>query len=39
MRQVDMQFVINEDDYEAAVANLHRCLVEVHDHGEAICVA
>lgn len=39
MRQVDMQFVINEDDYEKAVASLHRCLVEVHDHGEAICAA
>ncbi len=39
MRQVDMQFVINESDYEKAVASLHSCLVEVHDHGEAICVA
>jgi len=39
MRQVDMQFVINEDDYEEAVASLHRCLVEVHDHGDAICAA
>ena len=39
MRQVDMQFVVNEDDYEKGVASLHRCLVEVHDHGEAICAA
>lgn len=39
MRQVDMQFVINEGDYESAVASLHRTLVEVHDHGEAICAA
>jgi aspartate kinase len=39
MRQVDMQFVINEDDYEPAVRSLHRCLVEVHDHGRAICLA
>ncbi|WP_223826033.1 aspartate kinase [Spongiibacter pelagi] len=39
MRQVDMQFVIDEKDYEQAVASLHSCLVEVHDHGEAICVA
>lgn len=39
MRQVDMQFVVNEDDYENAVKSLHRCLVEVHDHGRAICLA
>jgi len=39
MRQVDMQFVIDEDDYEAAVQSLHACLVEVHDHGRAICLA
>lgn len=39
MRQVDMQFVIAQSDYELAVSSLHRCLVEVHDHGEAICLA
>ena len=39
MRQVDMQFVINEDDYDLAVQSLHRCLVEVHDHGRAISFA
>ncbi|UZE95796.1 aspartate kinase [Alkalimarinus alittae] len=39
MRQVDMQFIIDEDDYEMAVKSLHRCLVEVHDHGRAICLA
>lgn len=39
MRQVDMQFVINEEDYEAAIASLHQHLVEVHDHGRAICLA
>ena len=39
IRQVDMQFVLNEDDYEEAVKSLHRCLIEVHDHGEAICAA
>ncbi len=39
IRQVDMQFVINEDDYDLAIQSLHRCLVEVHDHGEAICAA
>lgn len=39
MRQVDMQFIINEDDYEQAIKSLHRCLVEIHDHGSAICLA
>ena len=39
MRQVDMQFVIKEDDYQSAVRSLHRCLVEIHDHGRAICLA
>jgi aspartate kinase len=39
MRQVDMQFVIEGKDYELAVKSLHRDLVEVHDHGNAICVA
>ncbi len=39
MRQVDMQFVIDEADYETAVCSLHECLVEVHDHGRAICLA
>lgn len=28
MRQVDMQFIVNEDDYDQAVLSLHRCLVE-----------
>ena len=36
MRQVDMQFVINEDDYDLAVQSLHRHLVEIHNHGRAI---
>lgn len=39
MRQVDMQFVVEESDYEAAIRRLHEVLVEVHDHGLAICVA
>ncbi len=39
MRQVDMQFVINESDYEEAVRALHARLIEVHDHGAAICAA
>lgn len=39
MRQVDMQFVIHEADFEPAVKSLHAALVEVHDHGRAICLA
>ena len=39
MRQVDMQFVIDTTDYDAAVRALHKHLVEVHDHGDAICAA
>lgn len=37
-RQVEMQFMVNADDYQAAVCALHRELIEVHNHGEAICV-
>jgi aspartate kinase len=39
MRQVDMQFIINEDDYDDAIKSLHSVLVEIHDHGKAICLA
>lgn len=39
MRQVDMQFVVNESDYEQTIKSLHTALVEVHDHGRAICLA
>lgn len=39
MRQVDMQFIVEEEDYTLAVQSLHECLVEVHDHGRAICLA
>lgn len=39
MRQVDMQFIINEDDYDDAIKSLHSVLVEIHDHGAAICLA
>jgi len=39
MRQVDMQFIVDENDYELAVKSLHQCLVEVHDHGIAIVAA
>lgn len=39
MRQVDMQFIVGESDYESAIQGLHQALVEVHDHGRAICLA
>jgi len=39
MRQVDMQFVVDEQDYTLAVQSLHKCLIEVHNHGIAICAA
>lgn len=39
MRQVDMQFVVDEEDYTLAVQSLHKCLIEVHNHGIAICAA
>lgn len=39
MRQVDMQFIINETDYDAAVKCLHVSLIEPHDYGAAICAA
>ncbi len=39
MRQVDMQFILNESDYDQAIQALHSRLVEIHDHGQAICLA
>jgi aspartate kinase len=39
MRQVDMQFIVNESDHDNTVKSLHAALVEVHDHGRAICLA
>lgn len=39
MRQVDMQFIVNENEYETAVKALHASLIEAHDHGSAICLA
>jgi len=39
MRQVDMQFIIDEENYDAAVKSLHKKLVEVHDHGASICAS
>ena len=39
MRQVDIQFIVNESDYDETIKSLHTVLVEVHDHGRAICLA
>jgi aspartate kinase len=39
MRQVDMQFIIDESDYDETVRSLHCRLVEPYDYGVAICVA
>ncbi|MGP4844500.1 aspartate kinase [Marinobacter sp. 1Y8] len=39
MRQVDMQFVIEEDHYEKAIAKLHATLIEPHNHEYAIVAA
>lgn len=39
MRQVDIQFIIEEDHYNLAVQSLHQCLIEVHKHKVAICAA
>jgi len=39
MRQVDMQFVLDEESYETAVKSLHSSLVEAHNHGRAIKLA
>ncbi len=36
-RQVEMQFFVNETDFEKAVKALHSKLIEVHNHGKAIC--
>jgi aspartate kinase len=39
MRQVDMQFVVDCKDYREASKSLHQCMIEIHDHGAAICAA
>ncbi|WP_444908324.1 aspartate kinase [Microbulbifer sp. SSSA008] len=39
LRHVDMQFIVNEPDYDAAVRTLHEALVEIYNHGTAICLA
>lgn len=37
-RQVEMQFYINDADYEKTVKALHKRLIEVFNHGKAICI-
>jgi aspartate kinase len=39
MRQVDMQFIVNEHDFASAIHSLHKHLVEIHNHGRAIKLA
>ena len=39
LRQVDMQCVIDERDYDDAIRALHRRRMERHDRGVAICAA
>lgn len=38
-RQIEMRFVVEESDYQPAIAALHKSLVEAHDHGRAIALA
>ncbi|MBR9870351.1 MAG: aspartate kinase [Gammaproteobacteria bacterium] len=39
MRQVDIQFVIDEDHYDSAISALHGALIEPHNHEYAIVAA
>ena len=39
MRQVDIQFVVAEDNYEKTVIALHGALIEPHNHEYAIVAA
>jgi aspartate kinase len=39
MRQVDMQFIVDADNYEGAIRSLHGGLIEPHNYGDAICAA
>ncbi|MBQ0833637.1 aspartate kinase [Marinobacter sp.] len=39
MRQVDIQFVVDEDNYEKAIIALHGVLIEPHNHEYAIVAA
>lgn len=39
LRQVDMQFVVEESQYEKAIVKLHQTLIEPHNHEYAIVAA
>lgn len=39
IRQVEMQCVVNEEDYDKAIAALHRALIEPENHGDVIAAA
>jgi len=39
IRQVEMQCVVNEEDYDNAIAALHRALIEPENHGDVIAAA
>ena len=39
IRQVEMQCIIDEADYDAAVVALHKALIEPENHGDVISVA
>ncbi|WP_193074731.1 aspartate kinase [Pseudomonas sp. FME51] len=39
IRQVEMQCIINEEDYDAAVVALHQALIEPENHGDVIVAA
>ena len=39
LRQVDMQFVVEEDHYKKAISRLHEVLIEPHKHEYAIVAA
>ena len=39
MRQVDIQFVVDEDAYEKTIVALHGALIEPHNHEYAIVAA
>ncbi|SDU18002.1 aspartate kinase [Halopseudomonas salegens] len=39
MRQVEMQCIVKEEDYDAAVVALHKALIEPENHGDVIVAA
>ena len=39
LRQVDMQFVVEEENYKRAITKLHQTLIEPHNHEYAIVAA